>query len=42
MEGPKTDAGVNTRALELLFKQVQERSDSYTYEMKISCVEIYK
>ena len=41
MQGYGGDAGVNTRALEQLFALAHEREGVYTYDIKVSLLEIY-
>jgi kinesin family protein C2/C3 len=41
MEGPKSDHGVNFRALEQLFRVCEERSEHYEYTFQVSMLEIY-
>lgn len=41
MEGTKGNRGVNYRTLEELFKIAKERSESYTYDISVSVLEVY-
>ncbi|CAH9070142.1 unnamed protein product [Cuscuta epithymum] len=41
MEGNKENRGVNYRTLEELFKISKERSDTFTYDISVSVVEVY-
>eukprot|EP00300_Choanocystis_sp_HF-7_P030279 c39072_g1_i1.p1 GENE.c39072_g1_i1~~c39072_g1_i1.p1 ORF type:complete len:766 (+),score=221.84 c39072_g1_i1:49-2298(+) len=41
MQGPRENAGVNTRALKELFRLVAEKGEDYQFEMAISILEIY-
>lgn len=40
-EGPPRDRGVNHRALQLLFRSVEELAHEMTFEVSISMLEIY-
>ncbi|CAH9106207.1 unnamed protein product [Cuscuta europaea] len=41
MEGNKENRGVNYRTLEELFKISKERSDTFTYDISVSVLEVY-
>ncbi|XP_021714041.1 kinesin-like protein KIN-14R [Chenopodium quinoa] len=41
MEGTEQNRGVNYRTLEMLFKIAKERSDTYTYDLSVSVLEVY-
>lgn len=41
MEGTEHDRGVNYRTLELLFRMVEERKDTSTYNMSVNVLEVY-
>lgn len=41
MEGTKGNRGVNYRTLEELFKIANERSETYTYNISVSVLEVY-
>lgn len=41
MEGPDHDPGVNRRAIQELFRQTEERSSMYDFELALSMLEIY-
>lgn len=41
MEGPEQNRGVNYRTLEKLFQIAQERSDTFTYDLSVSVLEVY-
>ena len=41
MEGTEQNRGVNYRTLEKLFEIAKERSDTFTYEISVSVLEVY-
>ncbi|KAL2905874.1 Kinesin-like protein KIN-14R [Bienertia sinuspersici] len=41
MEGTEQNRGVNYRTLEKLFEIAQERSDTFTYDISVSVLEVY-
>ena len=41
MEGTQQNRGVNYRTLEELFKVAEERSDTFTYSLSVSVLEVY-
>jgi kinesin family protein C2/C3 len=41
MEGPDHDPGVNRRAIQELFVQIEERSSMFDFELQMSMLEIY-
>lgn len=41
MEGTEQNRGVNYRTLEQLFKTASERSDTFTYDISVSVLEVY-
>ncbi|KAF6019824.1 hypothetical protein EB796_021863 [Bugula neritina] len=41
MEGPSSDPGINQRALALLFEQAADRSTDWSFDIKVSVLEIY-
>ncbi|KAI3947610.1 hypothetical protein MKX01_034275, partial [Papaver californicum] len=41
MEGPDHNRGVNYRTLEELFKRARERSETFTYSISVSVLEVY-
>lgn len=41
MEGTKGNRGVNYRTLEELFKIAKERSETFTYDISVSVLEVY-
>ena len=41
MEGPDQDPGVNRRAIQELFVQIEERSSMFDFELQMSMLEIY-
>ncbi|CAN0858267.1 Kinesin-like protein KIN-14R [Linum grandiflorum] len=41
MEGPEHNRGVNYRTLEQLFTVARERSDTFTYNISVSVLEVY-
>ncbi|XP_062145480.1 kinesin-like protein KIN-14R [Alnus glutinosa] len=41
MEGTDQNRGVNYRTLELLFKIAKERSETFTYDLSVSVLEVY-
>ncbi|KAH7520429.1 hypothetical protein FEM48_Zijuj08G0142800 [Ziziphus jujuba var. spinosa] len=41
MEGTEQNRGVNYRTLEQLFKIAQERSETFTYDISVSVLEVY-
>lgn len=41
MEGTEANRGVNYRTLEELFKIASERTETYTYNISVSVLEVY-
>lgn len=41
MEGPPQNRGVNYRTLERLFEIAKERSETFTYNISVSVLEVY-
>ncbi|ETO32244.1 kinesin motor protein, partial [Reticulomyxa filosa] len=41
MEGPTHDRGVNYRAIKELFEVIEQRQENFTYNLKLSMIEIY-
>lgn len=41
MEGTQENRGVNYRTLEQLFKISEERSETFTYDISVSVLEVY-
>lgn len=41
MQGPLENPGINQRALQHLFNEIEERKDMWTYTVTVSSVEIY-
>lgn len=41
MEGTEQNRGVNYRTLEELFKVSKERSETFTYDISVSVLEVY-
>lgn len=41
MEGTEVNRGVNYRTLEELFKIANERTETYTYNISVSVLEVY-
>lgn len=41
MEGTEQNRGVNYRTLELLFNIAKERSETFTYNLSVSVLEVY-
>ena len=41
MEGPNEDPGVNTRALQQLFKVAEDKGDECELTVHASCLEVY-
>lgn len=41
MEGTQQNRGVNYRTLELLFNIAKERSETFTYNLSVSVLEVY-
>lgn len=41
MEGTEQNRGVNYRTLEQLFKIAKERSETFTYDISVSVLEVY-
>ncbi|XP_071813109.1 uncharacterized protein [Apostichopus japonicus] len=41
MEGPPSNPGINQRALQLLFTEVEQRSSEWEYSIKVGVMEIY-
>ena len=41
MEGPKTNRGVNVRAVNEIFKSIEARANDYTYTVEVAVLEVY-
>lgn len=40
-QGPPSNPGINQRALQLLFREVEQRSSDWEYTIKVAVMEIY-